>query len=230
MKQLKITANLLDGRIITNDGYLPFDGILSRAIIMKERPELIGQPLDKFSDFVSIPLPIKKIKEETEDWFYACSYALFKKLGEDRMFFNKRYDEVLAEKFVDFGKKKGVVDTSRGKYKNYRCTLNIILTDKITWYCLPNSEKSKSEIEELCGFIKNIGKKPSQGFGIVKKWEVEEVEEKEMLYLLRAIPDKDGKQEKTIRPPYFSQSNIRKITIPSDERLGCNQIYKGAII
>lgn len=229
MKQLKITANLLDGRIVTNDGYLPLDGILSRAIIIKERPDLIGKPLDKFSDFVSIPLPIKKIRQETEDWFYACSYALFKKLGEDKMSFNKRYDETLAEKFVDFGKKKGVVDISRGKYKNYRCEINVILTNKIVWYCLPSSEKSKNEIEELCDFIKNIGKKPSQGFGIVKNWEVEEIEEKEMLYLLRPIPDKDGKQEKTIRPPYFNQSNIRRVTISEDNRLGCNQIYKGAI-
>lgn len=230
MKQLKITAVLFDGRIVTNDGYLPLDGILSRAILLKESPDLIGKPLNSFSDFVNLTLPIKKIKEDTKDWYYACSYAFFKKLGEDRVSFNKRYDETAAERFADFGKKKSVVDISRGKYKNYRCTINVILTDKIVWYCLPSLEESKHQIEELCDFIKNIGKKPAQGFGIVKEWIVEEIEEEELLYLLRAIPDKDGKQEKTIRPPYFSSLNVRNVIIPADERLGCNQLYKGAVL
>lgn len=219
MEDLKVIANLLDGRIATTDGFLPLDSILYNAYAKKYRPDLLENPISSYNDIIHFPIPIEKITIDERIWYYDCSFALFDILGEDRRFFNKRYDMTLAEKYADFKGKSSNVNTQRAKFKNWRIPLNIVLTSKIEWYL----KGDKKELEELLKYASNIGKKSSQGIGIVKDWIVEPTKEK--LSKLRPIPDANGDDEIAIHPLYFDPNNVMKVILPNDRRLGCIQLY-----
>lgn len=211
----KITAYLLDGRIATDLAYLPLDGFLYSAYVKEYKPELIGKPFETEPE--DFPLPIERIEKDGQ-WYYDCSFALFKILGEDSTNYNKRYDATFAEKHADLGRSK-VVTTRKGKYKNVRNILNIYLTNKISWYVNGDIK----EIMKLLKHINYIGKKRSQGFGRIKKWEYEEVEEN--LCNLRPIPNKNGNDFMSVRPPYFHQKNKCRCDLYLDERLGYTQVF-----
>jgi CRISPR type IV-associated protein Csf3 len=219
MTLLKITANLLDGRVATTDGYFPIDSIIQYAHVKKYTPNLLSEPLTDFNNIMEFELPITKINKDTDDWYYKSSFAMFNVLGEDRRFFNKRYDTTLAEKYVNFNGKSGKVNIKSDKFKNWRMPLNVILTPKMEW-CIEGDER---EITSLLSEVTHIGKKASQGLGIVKSWEVESTTED--LTHLRPIPDRNGTDEIAIRPLYFDSRNIRVIKHLIDNRLGGVQLY-----
>lgn len=220
MKKLKVTAKLFDGRVATTDGYLPLDGMLQHAYAKLYRPDLIGTPVKDLKEIEIFPLPFAKINDNTENWFFDCSFACFNILGEDKKMYNKRYDSTYAETFVELGKTK-IIETRKGKFKNCRNSLNVVLTDEISWYCVAYEE----ELLNLLKTIKSIGKKTSQGLGKVKHWVVEET--KESLSHLRPIPAHNGTELMSIRPLYFDPRNKRKVVLPNDKRLGFVQMYGG---
>ncbi len=206
----------MDGRVATTDGYLALDGILAMAWIRKYRPELVGQPPD-FDNFVEAELPLEK-RGECDDWYWACSFACFEVLKEDRRYWHKRFDQDLGEQYIDFNGRRGSVNVKSAQYKNYRIPLNYILIPKIEWYAVGD----KAEIEILLQYITHIGKKPSQGFGRVREWTVEEWPED--LSWLRPIPDPNGDDFAAIRPPYWYYDNYRRVVWSDDARLGARSI------
>lgn len=219
-QNLRITAYLLDGRIATYDGYLPLDSMLAYAKIRSEHPEWMEAgicPEDISNRFIQLPLA--KVNAGTKYWYWACSFACFKPLKESSRYWHKRFDQELAEEYVNFGKRRGTVNVKSARYKNYRMPLTIILTPKIDWYCVGDAR----EIAKLLPLITHIGKKPAQGLGAVKKWEIAAIEED--LSWLRPIPDENGDDEIGIRPPYWWRENIVRVRWPEDERLGARAIF-----
>lgn len=220
MKKIKITAKLFDGRIAVSEGFLPFDAILYSAYAKTYHPELSQSFLTCLDDAKDFPLPIKRINPDTQDWYYAASFACFDVLSEDTRMYNKRFNEFDVEKYAELRKAKKIV-TRKGKYKNCRSALTVILTPEINWYTVGDIE----EIYKLLQSIKFLGKKRSQGIGMVKEWVVEETAED--LSHLRPVPDKNSVEESAIRPLYFNPSNIRKVAFPNDKKLGFVQLFGG---
>lgn len=212
-----VIAKLKDGRIATTDCFLPIDALLQRAYAMEYRKDLIGKPMDSLQDAIIFDIPIEKKLKNTDDWYFDCSFAMFEILGTDTKMFNKRYDSVFAEKYLDKQKK---VETRKGKFKNWRIPLTVVLTSEIKW-CV--STNDAFELDKLIKKIDAIGKKTSQGFGMVKEWTIRETlcDSRH----LRAIPNQNGDTMCTIRPLYFDDTNKRVCKIPNDSRLGCVSVY-----
>jgi len=219
LQNLKVTAKMLTGQVATTDGYLPLDSILAYAWMRENHPELMGVDPGKGAPVI-IPdsLPIEK-RGSGDDWYYACSFACFTPLKETRRYWHKRFDAHLAEEYVDFGKRRGKVNVKSAQYKNYRMPLNILLIPEITWYLVADKE----EVERLLCYITHIGKKTAQGLGAVKQWIVEPIDED--LSWLRPIPDENGDDFISIRPPYWYHENFRKVRWPDDARLGARNLF-----
>lgn len=198
MRDLKIIAEMKDGRVASYNFDLMFDGILYSAFVKCYLPDLYKKPTQDFTDF-ELPLERKIFAEN--DFYYLCSKAFFESDKENRQdieFFNKRQDLNEAERFLDdSASKKDIVD-ARGKYKAYRNALVVRYTKNIFWY----ARGIKSEIEKLLNYIDAIGSKHNIGYGKVKSWTVEESTRIIFDKSMRPIPNENGNCLKRIRPPY----------------------------
>ncbi|MBW2084456.1 MAG: hypothetical protein JRI54_00270 [Deltaproteobacteria bacterium] len=217
MQPLKITAYMQTGKIATYDLFLPLDSILAEVWIRLNHPEaMIASQSSIMPENLIVPdLPLEK-RGEDDDWYWACSFACGKPQREEIVHWHKRLDFDDAQKYIDFGKKRGKVNVKSGQYKNYRMPLVTYLMPKLEWYAV--GEKNKIEI--LLKYVTHIGKKRSQGFGRVVRWTVGEWPED--LSYLRAIPDENGDVEMGIRSPYWLAWQWTRVLIPNDRRLACN--------
>jgi len=219
LENIKVTAKMMTGQVATTDGYLALDGILAYVWMKENHPELMDADAGKNNPII-IPddLPIAK-RGAGDDWYYACSFACYTPLKETRRYWHKRFDAQLAEEYVDFGNRRGKVNVRSAQYKNYRIPLNILLIPEITWYLVGD----KAEVERMVNQITHIGKKASQGLGLVREWTVESIEED--LSWLRPIPDENGDDFISIRPPYWYHGHMRKVRWPDDARLGARNLF-----
>lgn len=219
LEPIKVTAKMMTGQVATTDGYLPLDGILAYVWVKENHPELLEGDAGKAAPIVvDHKLPIEK-RGQGDDWYWACSFACYMPLKETRRYWHKRFDAQHAEEYVDFGNRRGKVNVRSAQYKNYRIPLNILLIPEITWYLVGD----KAEVERMVNQITYIGKKASQGLGLVREWTVESIEED--LSWLRPIPDENGDDFISIRPPYWYHGHMRKVRWPDDARLGARNLF-----
>ena len=138
--------------------------------------------------------------------------------------YNKRPDFFAGDKLDYLDMDKGIISDSVGLYRAYR-NPQLIRTVKdgiLTFYAVGKKDK----IEELLSLMIGVGKKTAMGFGIVDRWDVEEIEEdyttEHPKYgLMRPIEVE--KADKTydypimdyaIRPPYWKTINQRLCYVP----------------
>lgn len=165
-KQLRIRAYLQTG--IISDQFLPLDGILYYHLVRDIMGEqFISKPGESnIHEGAGITLPIKKAGTKGDAWFYHCSFAQWpENTIEDKMFYVKRFD-LQHCRLIDSKTKK--VDTSRGQYKAYHINIYYRHAEYIEWYCVGVPE----ELNRLLMFCTHLGKKTSQGWGSVLKWEI----------------------------------------------------------
>ena len=216
-KPLKIRAYLQTP--VISDKYLPLDAILYNHFIRdifgvknytKSRQSTVGEYSGK-------DLPIQKRNMNEDDWYYACSFAVWSPdTTRDSMEYAKRFDTTLAIDYADFGKKRQRVDTARGEHKNYFVKEYTFNAPYVEWYCRGNKE----QLEQLLPFCTHIGKKSSQGCGAVLRWEVEETERDcykndNAGNLMRSIPSKKGMAVYGIRPSYWLPKHQTTVLLPS---------------
>jgi CRISPR type IV-associated protein Csf3 len=214
---LKITA-ILQTPVIT-DGFLPLDGILYHTFIR----DLFGAQHKSEARKSNVPewsgkvLPIERYNLESgREWFYACSFAQWPENAvPEKHNYAKRFRTGLATKYVEFGNKKGKVDTSRGEYKNMFQTDYAISSPYVSWY-LVGDEK---QIKLLLPFLTHLGKKYDQGCGSVLSWKIEpwhsnwSVEDNNGK-LMRAVPSADGDTLYGIRPSYWEPKHQFRCHMP----------------
>jgi CRISPR type IV-associated protein Csf3 len=204
---------------VISDKYLPLDGILFNQMIRDN----FGQKVFTKSRSNSAKiysgkyLPLLKRNDQSKnEWYYACSFAVWspdttRGISE----YAKRFDTNLAVSCIDFGKKRGRVDTARGDNKNYFIKEYTFNSPYVEWYC----RGIKSELEMLLKFCTHIGKKSAQGFGSVLNWTVEETERDwykndNSGKVMRAIPSNKGIAIYGIRPSYWHQDHQFKVILP----------------
>ena len=157
MDFLKITAKMASPVVINHDLMLDTLLITKKAVELK----LDAQTLDPLK-----PLEVQDIVQYFGD-IPLCSKAFFEGVDSKNVYY-KRFDED-NEYFADTKK----IKIGSGKYKNYANTLKVTDVAEIVFYAKGN----KSEIERILSWVYALGKKESQGYGIIREWSVEKVDE-----------------------------------------------------
>lgn len=169
MKNLKITARLLDGRVNSSDGLFNFDSILAYAWMLENHPdELLNNSL-KLDNLIEPKLPLAR--DENGRW--KTSVGFYVQYAETVEYWHKKINDFDAGIYVDFQGKRGKIDSQKGEFKAYRMPQLIRIISDIEFYCVGDPDG----IHSLLRFVMNIGKKGSQGYGYVKEWIIEDVED-----------------------------------------------------
>lgn len=220
---LKITAYLLDGRLNSTSDIIMFDSILYHAWFCKYAPQVLDGIYDpEFAKNLKVGLPL--VQQAGNRW--SASKGIYTEIGKSVECYNKRPDFFAQDKIDYLVENKGIIDSKAGKFKAYRFpqVIRTLKDGKITFFVVGK----KNKIIELLGYMKAVGKKPSIGFGIVKKWEITEINddyttEHPKYGLMRPIPveeDTDGKYSQypimmfATHPPYWKPKNMRLCYVP----------------
>jgi CRISPR type IV-associated protein Csf3 len=114
--------------------------------------------------------------------------------------------------------KQTQVNVSSGEFKSYNAALPYTAADTLTFYFEGDPDRTKELIE---AHVPAIGKKRSQGFGVIRDVSVEDVGEavESALYhngrILRSLPTEFAPtvvpgvkyEQRTVRPPYWHMAN-----------------------
>jgi CRISPR type IV-associated protein Csf3 len=202
---LKIRAYLQTG--IISDQFLPLDGILYNVKVRENFGEqTITKPLESLvrEESGKTRLPFERANNHTLQWYYHCSFAQwYEDMVEDHQTYSKRFDLKYSD-VIDFKGKTSRFDTKSGRFKNYFIKVYYRTASYVDWF----AKGDKEELERLLKFVTHLGKKTSQGWGAVLKWEVEKIENDFSIYkdekLIRAIPIKENGFLYGIRPSYWN--------------------------
>lgn len=220
MQNLKVVAYLSNG-FASNNRQIHLDSILLRQHLINEYGIEYINSFDPEVDEFRYPdsFPILKRAADTKWWYYACSFGQYDLIGEDIQYWHKRARTEYGDK-IDFQGRRGKITNKSGKHKAYRMPIQVWLTARIAWYLVGD----KKLVEGLLAQITHIGKKVSQGFGKVMKWDVKEIiedwsEQKESKWV-RAVPGSTLKDWRSnmiykhyaYRPPYWYHENFALCT------------------
>jgi len=201
LQPLRITARLRTG--VMSDNYLPLDAILFYQIYRRAYgPQDVTLPGSKVEPAGAQPaMPLEKATVAGW-WMWCCSFAEWGPHSDGQGFWVKRFDQQYAG-LVEFGKRRGKIDTSAGRYKSYNMPVQYRHALWVRWYATGDL----AAVRDLLADVTHIGKKTAQGYGRVISWTVEPWPEQWWLYdghgrLMRAIPDEHGVLY-GIRPSYW---------------------------
>ena len=174
MSNLKIVAELASP--VAFAGFLTIEGPLSYAV-MKEKLGDDYEHADDISQLTEVPIPVKK----WEGLYKAsCGFISGK---ETKVIYHKKWEEGYDD-LVNFRGRREKITVGTGQFKSYSMPLKVYSTTKVVFFV----DGDNREIERLLKYVPRLGKKASQGYGIVKKWRVEEIE-KDLSVLIRIETD-----------------------------------------
>ncbi len=203
---------------VVSDRYLPFDSVLYyHAVRAKFGEQIVSIPGRGVEvDYGQVVLPIRKKNIKQEDWYYSASFAQWpKEVVEHTQYYAKRFDTQHSD-LIDFGKKVGKIQIERGEHKNYFNKLYYRHALYVEWFVNGDQE----EIERLLAFCTHLGKKTSQGWGRVSRWQIEPWPEdwscKQGEQLMRALPLQNDKTGILygIRPSYWLPKHQFECVMP----------------
>lgn len=200
---MKVTA--YPRTAVITDPFLPLDGILLfEAMRQQYGPQLLTTP-GVTADIPLIDLPLEK-RGGGGLWYYACSFAQWGPFADGSNYWNKRFD-LRYEAAVDFDNRRGRVLVEAGRYKAYHMPVFYRHALSVSWYCVGDT----TAVRGLLSNITHVGKKTSQGWGRIIKWEVKRVDYDWSVYggdgeLMRSVPAADGILY-GFRPPYWLPEN-----------------------
>lgn len=211
MRPLRVRAYLQDGRVAGGDPWLPLDGILAWAWMRDRHPEELFNSGGRLIFAAPPDLPLARLGEG-DDWFWACSFNTRPSLGEYIKHWHKRFDLAYERYLASPPRRIGV---GSGRYRSYRMPLPILLFDCLEWFAVGD----RDEVLRLCRLVTHVGKKVSQGFGAVDRWEVVPWPHDWSLEregeLTRPLPASLSSEPRGrlvyygIRPPYWDTDNWR---------------------
>ena len=223
MKPFKIIAEMADGKIATTDSYLTIDSIMSYAWMAIHHPDVLynSNPHTMSIEEMLVPeLPLEK-REMNGEWYWSASFAIYEATDKFIAYWHKRFDKEF-ERFLA-GKKLNFYPQT-GRFRSYRMPLPGELAERVTWYCYGHPEQALELLIE--GAITHIGKKRSQGYGLVNEWKIEEAEadyseigpDGSLMRAMLAPPEgfrgKATVRRYSIRPPYWHTDNIFNCIVP----------------
>lgn len=218
-ENLKITAEMQS--VVCFNDFLKLDCILSAA---KAKDILQGDYYTDAKQAGEIQLVIDTLSEflkfNRELGVFHASCAV----TEDKEFvtaYSKRWNSGKDECVKFVGKGKQEIDTARGFFKSYRNPLIYKPIPQVVFYACGD----KQEISRLLENISFLGKKSSQGYGKIKKWTVESIDEDRSIFygdkLMRFVPadkikgDYDMREAAVIPPTYRDERTMCYVPINS---------------
>lgn len=214
MESLRIRAYLQTA--IISDQFLPIDGIL---FYMKCREEFghldVTEPGSSAVSADAVTLPLQKRNENLERWYYAASFARWPDhTVQGKENFSKRF-RISYANMIDFDGKRGRVYTSRGQYKSYFIEVYYRHAIHVDWYVCGDAD----EILRLLQHCTHLGKKTSQGWGQILRWQINPSEDDwsergPSGELVRAIPDETSHYLYGYRPSYYDRRNQFSCKMP----------------
>jgi len=214
MEPLRVTAQLETP--VISDATLPLDGILY-YVAMRERygGQLYTEPgADHSPRVAGVQLPLKRVDGHIPTWYYAASFAQWDgRVAEGTDHWNKRVDESLCY-LIDFGGRRGKIDISSSAYKSYHMPLYYRHALRVRWYAVGEPRL----ISGLLRFATHLGKKTSQGWGSVSRWDVEPWPDDWSTRgpsgeIMRPIPSESGMMM-GYRPSYWLPKNQTRCQAP----------------
>lgn len=213
---LRIRAYLQTG--VISDQFLPLDGIIYAQYVRDKIGERnFSLPLENsVPESQKIDLPFRKANTKSECWFYKCSFAQWPQgTVEDQQTYSKRFD-LKYSGLVNFGNKKAHVDNQRGAYKSYHIKVYYRHALYVEWY----ADGDKEALQHVLRFCTHLGKKTSQGWGAVLRWEITEWPEDWSIRgmgnrLMRSVPAERGILY-GLRPSYWLPKHQYPCALPYD--------------
>lgn len=219
MEPLRIRAHLRTG--IIGDRHLPLDGVILYQAHRYQAGNIppMTIPGDYSTQGIST-LPLAIEHPGRRQWYYLCSWAQWSHDIEARDYWNKRFDASLAY-LVDLGRRSKISQSS-GQYKQYHMPIFYRPALWVEWYCVGD----KAQIECLLCTLTHLGKKRSQGWGRVRRWEIESCSKDWSVWkeekLMRGVPEGDVDdvsnyeiQTYGIRPSYWKSNNQMPLVMPN---------------
>lgn len=210
---------------VISDQFLPLDTVLYRNVVREQQGAQVVTYANRSTvqEYTGLTLPFLKCgtHRDNNSWHYACSFAQFPQhTVEDKQTFNKRF-AINRSDMIDFGKRKGQFEFAKGRYKQLHITVYCRSMLYIDWY----AKGDKKELERLLPFCTHLGKKTSQGFGSVLRWDVKKWHADWSIrgerngrknQIMRAIPVRDGVSPYTygIRPSYWNERHQFSCLLP----------------
>lgn len=212
---LRITARLQAP--VVSDAFLPIDGILYYyANQDAQGGQSVTLPGQRVGGGPNVSMPLER-RGDGARWYYAASFAQWDGTvarGTDH--WSKRFDQAQAG-LVDFGGKRGKVIVEQGAYKAYRMPLFTRHALAVSWYVVGDG----AAIRRLLAHCTHIGKKHSQGYGAVLRWDVEPWRADWSVrgpggQLMRAVPsDAHGAMLTGFRPSYWLPQHQAPCLVPT---------------
>lgn len=198
------------------DEYLPIDAVLYYHAMREQYGEQTAtySGAEHPDAVTGVQLHLARCNEDKPDWYYAASFARWSEpqaAGQD--WWNKRADLSLVD-LVDWRGRKARLEIASGPYKGYHMPLFYRHALYVDWYVVG----LRGWIEQLLAFTTHLGKKTSQGWGSVLRWEVESQPEDWSVRgphgeLMRAIPSEKGLLT-GFRPSYWLAKNQTQCALP----------------
>lgn len=217
---LQVTIWLHDGRFVSTDGIIMLDAILYHAWFWKHAPHVLRGEGD-FEYDGNIGLPLRQLPGNR----WAASKGVYRELSQQIEYYNKRPDFFAADKIGFLGQDKGIIDDSAGPYRAYR---NPIITrtiedGRMDFWCIGHA----NDIADLLSRMPAVGKKPSMGFGIIDRFEINHVEDDYTTFhpdhgLMRPVPVAEATDfckkypifRYAVKPPYWKPCNAEVCYVP----------------
>lgn len=120
-------------------------------------------------------------------WVYCSSYGFPSEEFEHALaYWTRRIDSRQVIQWVENPPKR--IEVGKGPYRSYRMPLPLFVGKYLTWYV----RGDLGEIERILAEAPYFGKKRSQGYGRVKRWVVEPLDEDRSVWydgnLMRPVP------------------------------------------
>lgn len=205
---------------VVADQYMPLDGVLLYQAHRYQAGGIcpVTIPGDYTAQGVST-IPIDIEHPGRRNWYYRASWAQWGPCVEGRSHWNKRFD-VKYSWLAKMGRKSKIV-TKAGEYKQYHMPVFYRSALWVEWYLVAD----KSEMEHLLCTVTHLGKKRSQGWGRVSRWQIDEWTEDWSVWrdgqLMRGIPAEDVSRDGPldfkiygIRPSYWKDNNQMPLVMP----------------
>ncbi|MFA5636873.1 MAG: hypothetical protein WC977_13330 [Anaerovoracaceae bacterium] len=199
---------------VVSDATLPLDGVLLyQAMRRKYGPQQATLPGTVVVQPEAADVPLKIVGLGQPDWFYACSFAQWPRdTAEGKAYWEKRVDTKRLD-IVDLGRASRVV-VEKGRYRSYHMPVFYRAALWVEWFGVGDIET----IDALLRDVWAIGKKTSQGWGRIIRWEVApwmaDWSVMAGARLMRAVPEEGGVLW-GIRPPYWRRENQVPCRMPS---------------
>lgn len=223
---LRVRAWLRTG--VVADRWLPLDGVLFYQAVRRDLgpqevtipgASLLEQPKGRAAPGGRLPLAIARGRE----WYYRCSWAQWGPHADGQDYWNKRFDVGFAD-LVDFRGRRGRVIVEQSSYRAYHMPISYRAALWVEWYCVGD----RQAIGELLCCTTHLGKKTSQGWGRVSRWEIKPIPEDWSVWregrLMRGIPPEDLSGSFAadlrianygIRPSYWDRRNQTTLVMPA---------------